>query len=128
MAMPGASNIFLAIASTALCFGVVPAEARKGLGGLIDLMSEYKGKPVQDLLDLIGYPNKQEQVLDRIVLEGGYDSDAGMSCQWWITVDSKRIIQEVRIFGNEWGCGDLRKQAEKARQLKLKSPKETGDL
>lgn len=115
MATRGAA---IALVASSLLLATGPLEARKGLGGLIDLMSEYKGRPVNELLDLIGYPNKQEQVLDLLVLEGGYDSEEGMSCQWWVTIDSNRIIQEVRIFGNDWGCGDLRKRAEEAKRAK----------
>ncbi len=108
------------LAASAFIFSTA-AEARKGVNGLHDLMAEYLDHPVDELIQLIGYPKKQEPVLDRFVLEGGFDSDVGESCQWWITIDSNRVIKEVRVFGNDWGCGNLRKRAEKLRTEKSKS-------
>ena len=84
----------------------VPAKAGMfdGPGKLLEMMNVYVGRPVKELVDVVGSPNDQKEVLDDIILSGGFDSEGGPSCTWKVTIDKNRIVKNVSIFGNPWGC------------------------
>lgn len=96
---------------------LVPIQASAGFmdgaGAVVKLMAQYKGRPAQELVDALGDATDQKQVLDNIVISGGFDSDDGPSCTWKIVADKDRIIKDVSVFGNPWGCGPVAKKLKK---------------
>ncbi|OYX64097.1 MAG: hypothetical protein B7Y89_03485 [Novosphingobium sp. 32-60-15] len=84
-----------------------------GAGAVAKLMAQYKGRPAQELVDALGDATDQKQVLDNIVISGGFDSDDGPSCTWKIVADKDRIIKDISVFGNPWGCGPVAKNLKK---------------
>lgn len=81
-----------------------------GAGAVAKLMAQYKGRPAKELVDALGDPTDQKQILDDIVISGGFDSEDGPSCTWKIIADENRIIKDVSVFGNPWGCGPVAKK------------------
>ncbi len=81
-----------------------------GAGAVVKLMAKYKGRPAQELVDALGDATDQKQVLDNIVISGGFESDDGPSCTWKIVADKDRLIKDVSVFGNPWGCGPVAKR------------------
>ena len=81
-----------------------------GAGAVAKLMAQYKGSPAQDLVDALGDATDQKQVLDNTIISGGFDSDDGPSCTWKIVADKDRIVKDVSVFGNPWGCGRVAKK------------------
>lgn len=94
-----------------------------GAGAVAKLMAQYKGRPAQELVDALGDATDQKQVLDNIVISGGFDSDDGPSCTWKIVANRDRIIKDVSVFGNPWGCGPVAKRLKKfMREHPLPAP------
>lgn len=96
---------------------MVPAPASAGFmdgaGAVAKLMAQFKGRPARELVDALGDATDQKQVLDNIVISGGFDSDDGPSCTWKIVADKERIIKDISVFGNPWGCGPVAKNLKK---------------
>lgn len=101
----------IAIAALALLL-MQPASAGllDGAGAVAKLMAQYVGRPAKELVDALGDPTDQKQILDDIVITGGFDSEDGPSCTWKIIADENRIIKDVSVFGNPWGCGPIAKK------------------
>ena len=80
-----------------------------GASAVSKQMTRFIGRPAQELVDALGDATDQKQVLDNIVISGGFDSDEGPSCTWKIVVDKEKIVKDVSVFGNAWGCGPVAK-------------------
>jgi hypothetical protein len=81
-----------------------------GAGAVKKLMAQYIGRPAQELVDALGDATDQKQVLDNIVISGGFESEDGPSCTWKIAADKDKIVKGVSVFGNPWGCGPVAKK------------------
>ena len=104
------TTLFL-LASTSASAGILD-----GAGAVAKLMAQYKGRPAQELVDALGDATDQKQVLDNIIISGGFDSDDGPSCTWKIVADKDKIIKDVSVFGNPWGCGPTAKRLKRYMQ------------
>ena len=108
------NRVFLALLLVLFAASSSHAQLFRGSGTLKKMMDEYVGRPAQDLIDVIGYPNDQKLVLDDTVLSGGFDSEEGPACTWQIIIDKNRVIKTVSAFGNPWGCQMIIKKMKKA--------------
>ena len=91
------------------------ADAFDGAVALADLMAQYKGRPAQELIDALGDATEQKQVLDNVVISGGFDIDDGPRCTWKIFADQHQIIKSVNVVGNPWpwACRPVAKSLKK---------------
>lgn len=91
------------------------ADPFDGAVALANLMAQYKGRPAQELLDALGDATDQKQVLDNVVISGGFEQDDGPSCTWKIIADQHRIVKNVNVLGNPWpwACRPVAKSLKK---------------
>ena len=95
----------------AYTLGAAPLSAGffDGAGAVSKQMARFIGRPAQELVDALGDATDQKQVLDNIIISGGFDSDDGPSCTWKIVADKNKIIKDVSVLGNPFGCGPVAK-------------------
>lgn len=64
----------------------------------------YRGKPMTTLTAVLGYPDRQEKVMDATAYYWGEDQETGASCVWKAVAKDDGIIIDTSVFGNIWGC------------------------
>jgi hypothetical protein len=67
-------------------------------------IGSYEGRPLDDLIARIGYPDRQERVADKIAYFWGQDHDDGPVCIWKAVAGADRIIIDTSVYGNIDGC------------------------
>ena len=78
-----------------------------------DAMRAFQGRTSQALIDRVGYPDRQEQVLDKTAYywgTDGKDDENAAVCQLKAVAGSDRIIVDTSIYGNIIGCEQTVKQ------------------
>lgn len=72
-----------------------------------DALSAFEGRPLQELIDRLGYPDKQETVVDAIAYywgTSGMESENAAVCQIKAVAGEDRIIRVTSVYGNIAGC------------------------
>lgn len=70
-------------------------------------MGSFKGRPLDDLIARVGYPDKQEAVVDKTAYywgTNGVNDENAYVCQLKAVAGKDRIIVDTSIYGNIGGC------------------------
>jgi len=70
-----------------------------------DAISAFQGRPLAELTARLGYPDKQEKVLDATAYFWGEDHDEGPVCVWKAVANGSGIVVDTSVYGNIDGCG-----------------------
>lgn len=72
-----------------------------------DALASYRGRSLDSLIAKVGYPDRQEPVVDKIAYywgtDGKEDENAAV-CQLKAVAGADKIIIDTSIYGNIAGC------------------------
>lgn len=72
-----------------------------------DALSAYEGRDIQSLIDRVGFPDRQETVLDKTAYywgDQGVNDEYAEVCQLKAVAGADRIIVDTSVYGNIAGC------------------------
>ena len=93
----------------ALIVALLATPANAGLLGksasdVAKLLAQYHGKPVDSLIKAIGYPDRQEPVIDKTAYYWGSDHEDGPVCIIKAVAGQDKLIVDTSAYGNIIGC------------------------
>lgn len=104
----GLNRRAVALAAAALMFST-NAHA-SAAGKLAERLNAFKGQPVTEAFDRIGYPDRKETYGPDTVYYWGVDQPEGPSCTYNVAAGPDGLIKKASAYGNDWGCGPLAKR------------------
>lgn len=83
------------------------------VGNTAVALRQFQGGSVQSLIARLGYPDKQEAVLDKTAYywntQGVNDPDAA-TCQIKAVAGADKIVVDTSLYGNIYGCEPVLKR------------------
>lgn len=95
--------IMLALISTPASAGLLGYSAYDAA----KMLRTFRGQPIDTLVSVAGYPDRQEPVLDRTAYFWGEDHEEGPVCILKVVAGPDRIIVDTSAYGNIDGCQPL---------------------
>jgi hypothetical protein len=70
-------------------------------------MRGFQGRSIDDLVARVGYPDRQERVIDKTAYywgTAGVDDPNAATCQLKAVAGEDKIIVDTSVYGNPMGC------------------------
>lgn len=76
---------------------------------IVERLATFKGRPVADVFEKLGYPDRKETFGPDTVYYWGVDQPDGPSCTFNVATGPDGLVKKFTAYGNDWGCSAIAK-------------------